>query len=201
MAPDDFVARGGVAAKVDATDKILLLLVELERQVDDFLCFVDVHLRLWGEVDKSIFAVDLAVLLQGFADLFGGEDVAFLERKSAFQCVDLERQGLVRISADDLQRPHVVAFALLNGDGNVDSLSMALPGDQRYAQAAAGGVDVFEDGLANDNFEVAVVAIQAANTDFQIFAQLFAVIGLREYRDVPKVERNRVGPVVPHGPN
>src|SRR5258708_10450015 len=201
LAPDDFVARGGVAAKVDTTDKILLLLVELERQIDDFLCFVDVHLRLRREVDKSIFAVDLAVLLEGFADLFGGEDVAFFERESALEGVDLERQGLVRISADDLQRPHVVAFALLDGNGNVDGLAVAFSGYERDAEAGVRGVNVLKNGFANDHFEVAVVAIQAADTDFQIFAQLFAVIGLREYRDIPEVERNRVGPVVPHGSN
>ncbi len=122
-----------------------------------------------------------------------------LEGECALQRIDLERQRLVRIGADDLQRAHVVALAFLDGDGDIDGLAVAPPGDQRNAHAETFGVDIFENGLANGNLEIAVVSIQASNADFQILAQLFAVVGLREHRDIPEVERDRVGPVVAHG--
>ena len=35
--------------------------------------------------------------------------------------------------------------------------------------------------------------------DFEILAQFLAVIGLCKDRDIPEIERNRVGPVVAHG--
>src|ERR1700682_2861972 len=101
LAANYFVAGGGVPAEVDAPDEILLLLVELERQVDDFLFFVDFRVRLWSEIDESVFAVDLAVGLQGLANLFSGKNVALLEGESALQRIDLEGQSLVRIGADD----------------------------------------------------------------------------------------------------
>jgi len=47
-----FVAGGGVPAEVDAPDEILLLFVKLERQVDDFLFFVDFRVRLGSEIDE-----------------------------------------------------------------------------------------------------------------------------------------------------
>src|SRR5438132_10455933 len=61
------------------------------------------------------------------------------------------------------------------------------------------GIDVFENGFADGNLEVTVVAIEAANTDFQILAQFFPVVSLREHGDIHEVERNRVRAVVAHG--
>ncbi len=122
-----------------------------------------------------------------------------LEGKSALQRVDLQRQGLVRIGADDFESAHAEALALFDGDGDVDGLAVAASEDQRNAQAIALGVNIIENGFANGHLEIPIVAIQAANTDFQILAQFLAVVSLGEHRDVPEVERNGVGPVVAHG--
>ena len=89
LAANYFVAGGGVPAEVDAPDEILLLFVELQRQVDDFLIFVDFRVRLGSEIDESVFAVNFAVGLQGFADFFGREDVALFEGEGALQSIDL----------------------------------------------------------------------------------------------------------------
>src|SRR5467141_386428 len=61
------------------------------------------------------------------------------------------------------------------------------------------GINVFENRLADGNLEITVVAIETANADFQVFAQLFPVIGLCEHGDIPEIKRNRVGAVVAHG--
>src|SRR5260370_34002280 len=159
LASNYFVARCSVSAEVDAPDEILLLLVELHRQVDDFLFFVDFRVRLGSEIDESVFAVNFPVGLQGLANFLSGKDVALFERESAFQRINLEGQGLVWIGADDLQRAHAVALAFFDGDGDIDGLAVAMPCDQRDAQAVTLSVDVFENGLANGNLEIAVVAI------------------------------------------
>src|SRR6266436_6612890 len=40
---------------------------------------------------------------------------------------------------------------------------------------------------------------ETSKSAFAVFAQLLAVISLREHGDIPEVERNRVGPIVAHG--
>ena len=51
LAADDFVARGGVAAEIDAPDVILLLFVELHGHIDDFRCVVEIG---FGSAVKSM---------------------------------------------------------------------------------------------------------------------------------------------------
>src|SRR5437016_5963697 len=63
------------------------------------------------------------------------------------------------------------------------------------------GINVLQNGFADGDLEVTVVPIEAANADFQILAQLFAVVGLGEHRDIPEVKRNRLRPVMAHGTN
>ena len=93
----------------------------------------------------------------------------------------------------------MVALALFDGDGDIDGLAVAAPGDQGNAKAITLGVDIFKKGFADGHLEIAVVAIEAANANFQILAQFFTVVGLREHRDIPEVQRNRIRPVVAHG--
>ena len=59
FAADDFVAGGGVAAEIDAADKVLLLFVEIERQIDDFGVVVDIRNRVGSEIDEAVLAVSL----------------------------------------------------------------------------------------------------------------------------------------------
>ncbi len=47
-----------------------------------------------------------------------------------------------------------------------------------HSEAVAFRVDVLEDRLADDDLEVAVVLIETADADFQIFVELFTVVGL-----------------------
>src|SRR6266576_6403568 len=63
------------------------------------------------------------------------------------------------------------------------------------------GINILLNGFTDGDLEVTVVTIEAANADFQVLAQLFAVVGLAEHRDIPEVKRNRVRPVVTHGAN
>src|SRR5947208_1168779 len=135
LAANDLVARGGVAAEVDAADEILLLLVKLHGEVDDFLFFVDFGVRLGSEVDESVFAVNFAVGLESLANFFSGEDVALFERESGLEGIDLEGQGFVRVGTDDLQRAHAVAFSLFDRDGDVDGLAVPFSGDEGNAEA------------------------------------------------------------------
>src|SRR6267143_1233163 len=79
FAADDFVAGGGVADKIDATDVILLLFVKAQGDVNALRGVVDIKLGLGGEVDEAVLAIRFGVVLHGFADFCGGEDVAVFE--------------------------------------------------------------------------------------------------------------------------
>src|SRR5260370_56544 len=200
FAPNDLVAGGSVAAEVDAADEILLLLVEAQREIDDFVGVVDFGVRLGSEIDETVFAVNLAVGLECFANFFSGEDVSLFEGESALERINLEGQGFVRIGAYDLERAHAEALALFDGDGDVDGLAVAMAENRDgHPRAPTLGINVFKNGFADGDLEIAVVAIEAAHADFQILAQLLGVVSFREHRDIPEVERNRVGPVMAHG--
>ena len=200
FAANHFVASGGVAAEVDAADVVLLFLVEAHGDVDAFGGVVDIGLRFGSEIDETVLAVDLGVILHGLADLGGGEDVAFLEGEDVFEGVDFEREGFVGVGADDFQRAHLVAFAFFDGDGDVDGFAVGAAGEGN-AEAVALGVEIFEDGLADDYLEVAVVLIQAANADFEVFVELLGVVGLGEDGDVGEPEGDGIRAVVTHRAN
>src|SRR4029077_11800066 len=104
LAANDLVARRGVAADIDATDVVLLLFVKMQRKVDLFCGVVDVKIRLGGEIDETILAVSIGIVLQGFAELVHIQNVAFLHGKERLQRLDLQRQSLVWIGTDDLER-------------------------------------------------------------------------------------------------
>src|SRR5207249_7167291 len=59
FAANDLVARGGVTFEIDAVHVILLLFVKAESQIDDFIGIVDFRLRLRGEINEAVFAVNL----------------------------------------------------------------------------------------------------------------------------------------------
>ena len=168
FAANDFVAGGGVAAEVDAVNVVLFLFVEAERQVDDLVGIVYFGVRLRREINEAVLAINLAVGFKGFADFFGGENVPLLERERGLERIHFERQSLVRVGADDFERAHAEAFALFDGDGDIDGLAVAPSGDERNAQAGVRGVHIFENGLADGNLEVAVVAVESANANFEV---------------------------------
>src|SRR6266481_3296486 len=94
LAANDLVARGGVAAEVDAPDEILLLFVEPQGQVDDFIDVVNFGVRLGSEIDESIFAVDFPV---GFQSLrtFSVEKISpCLRGNAAFNASTLRDSAL-----------------------------------------------------------------------------------------------------------
>src|ERR1700676_2524330 len=64
-----------------------------------------------------------------------------------------------------------------------------------------GGVHTLEDGLLDENFEIAIVLVKAADANFQIFIQLLAIVSLGEDGDIPEVQGNGVRAVVAHGAN
>src|SRR6266852_6365864 len=88
LAADDFVAGGGVADKIDAPDVVLLFFVEAQGDVNALDSVVDIKLGLGGEVDEAVLAIGFGVILHGFADFGGGEDVAFFERENGPEGVD-----------------------------------------------------------------------------------------------------------------
>ncbi len=175
----------------------MLLFIELQRQVDHLFFVVDLRLRLGREIDESVLPVRFAVILKGLADFSHREKIALMKRENALQRVDLQRQSFVRVRADDFQRTHVVAVAFFNGNGDVDCFPVG-PARHRHAHAEPCRVHVLQNRLSDYRLEIAVVLIQSAYADFHVFVQFFAVVRFGQNRDVPKMERNRVGPVVAH---
>ena len=178
----------------------MLFFGEAHSYVDAFVDVVDIGLWLRGKVDEAVLAVSLAVVFDGFADLGDGEDVTFVEREKGFESIDFKRERFVRIGADDFEAAHLVALALFDGNGNVNGFPLRAA-RERDAQAVPFRVDIFENWLADDDLEIAVVLIEAANAYFEIFVEFFAIVRLREDRYVGDVQRDGVGPVVLHGPN
>ncbi len=178
----------------------MLLFSEAHGDIDALGGLVYIGLRLRGEIDEPVLAISLAVVIQGFANLGGGEDIAFLEGENALERIDFEGEGFVGVGTDDFQRAHLVALTFLDGDGDIDGFAVAAPGDGN-AHAEALGVDILEDGSVHDDFEIAIVLIEAADADFEIFVQFFAVVRFRKDRNVPEIERNGVRAVVAHGAN
>jgi hypothetical protein len=62
------LSRVVVFPEIDAPDEKLLLLVEIERQVDDLGVIVHIHLRRGGEIDEPVVSIKLGVVLDRFAD-------------------------------------------------------------------------------------------------------------------------------------
>src|SRR6202030_4579608 len=134
---------------------------------------------LGGEIDEAVLAIGFAVVFNRFANFGGGEDVALMEWEEGLEGSDFKRERLVRIGADDFEAAHLVALALFDGDGNVNGFTLCAA-RQRNAQAVPLRVDIFQDGLADDDLEIAVVLIEAADAYFEIFVEFFAIVRLRE---------------------
>src|SRR6185369_14166435 len=186
-----------VPAEIDAPDVILLLLAETHGHVNAFGSIVEFQLRLRGEVNEAILAINFAVLLHGLTNLGAGKDVALLKRKDCFQRVNFERQGLVRVSAYDLERAHVVALALFNRNGDIDGFAVRAAG-KRNPQLVALGVEIFQNRFADADLEVSIVLIEAADTDFDVLVELLAVVSLGQNGEIRKPQRDRVRAIVAH---
>jgi len=94
FAADDFVAGGGVADKIDAADVILLF--SLKRKVMS-MRFAASSISNWGsagEIDEAVLAIGFGVILHGFADFGGGEDVAVFEGKMDLRASTLRERAL-----------------------------------------------------------------------------------------------------------
>src|SRR5712671_4983742 len=161
LAADDFVAGGGVADKIDAADVVLLFFVKSQSDVNAFGSIVDIKLGLGGEIDEAVLAIRFGVVLHGFADFGGGEDVAVFKRKNGPKGIDLKRKSFIGIGADDFQRSHLVALALFDGNCDIDGFSVAAAGDGN-THAKPNSVDIFEDRIAANGLEVAIILVEAA---------------------------------------
>ena len=62
-------------------------------------------------------------------------------------------------------------------------------------------IDVLDDRIFHQHLEVAIVLIQAANSDFNVFDQFVVIVGLRHHVYFREVQRNLIGPVVLHRPD
>src|SRR5882724_4354163 len=156
LAADDFVAGGGVADKIDAPDVILLFFVKAQSDVNALGGVVDIKLGFGGKIDEAVLAIRFGVVLHGFADFGGGEDVAVFKGENGLKGIDLKRKSFIGIGADDFQRAHLVALAFFDGNCDVDRFSVAAAGDGN-THAKPNSVDVFEDWIAANGLEVAII--------------------------------------------
>ena len=76
FAADHLVARGGVAAEIDAPDEELLALVDIDSEIHLAVGLVGIEVGLGHGVDVAVGAVKLFQVLEALPQLFGGEDVA-----------------------------------------------------------------------------------------------------------------------------
>src|SRR5882724_12032407 len=146
LAADDFVAGGGVADKIDAADVVLLFFVKAQSDVN----------ALGGEIDEAVLAIRFGVVLHGFADFGGGEDVAVFKGEDGPKGIDLKRKSFIGIGANDFERAHLVALAFFDGNCDIDGFSVAAAGDGN-THAKPNSVDVFEDWIAANGLEVAII--------------------------------------------
>ena len=123
FAADDFVARAGVAAELDAPHKKLLLLVEGEGQIDRLGVVMHIGVRHRREVDEPVVSVELCVIFDRFADFRDAENFALLDRENRFQKIRLEEEPLVGICVAHVKRSHVVARAFLDRNRDVGGLA------------------------------------------------------------------------------
>src|SRR5207244_3086526 len=112
FAADDLIARGGVAAELDAADEKWLAFVNVDVQRDEFLLLVDLGVRNRGEVDVAEFAVGFANIFQSLTNESGIENVAILHWKESAQDLGVGN-SLVVLEGDGLE---LVSIAFLNGD-------------------------------------------------------------------------------------
>ena len=57
LAANDLITSGGIAGKIDAANKVLLLFIEIEGEVDRFGAFVDIRERDGSEINIAVHAV------------------------------------------------------------------------------------------------------------------------------------------------
>src|SRR5882724_7963366 len=156
LAANDFVAGGGVADKIDAPDIILLFFVKAQSDVNALGGVVDIKLGFGGEIDEAVLAIRFGVVLHGFADFGGGEDVAVFKGEDGPEGIDLKGKSFIGIGANDFQRAHLVALAFFDGNCDIDGFSVAAAGDGN-THAKPNSVDVFEDWIAANGLEVAII--------------------------------------------
>ena len=65
--------------------------------------------------------------------------------------------------------------------------------------AAAVFVNRIQDRITDVDLEITVVAIQPLNPYLQVFVEFLAIVGFVHNRNIRDIERNCIGPVVPHG--
>jgi hypothetical protein len=203
FAPDYFVARPGVAGEIDAPDEELFLLVEGEGQIDRFGVVVHFRIRHGSKIDETEISVQLGVVLDRLADFGHAEDLAFLDGENRFQIRGLEKEAFIRIRIAHVERAHVVSLALFDGYRDV-CLPALVHSHQRNAFGKHPLIDgyVLNDRVLHQHFEISVVLIDPADSDFHVLIQLGAVKRLGQHRD--KVWRHRPeryggGPGIAHG--
>src|SRR5882724_7547316 len=202
LAANYLVPRGGVSAEIDSPDVILFLLVELQRQVDDLPSLVDIEVGFGSEIDKAILTVDAGVILHRLAQFGDVQDLALLDGKCALKRIHFERERLIRIGTDDFERTHAELRTFFDGNRDVDGLALRpAQHGHRHAQLIAHGIDIFKRGRQDPNAEITVILVRPADSDFQVFVQFVAVVGLMHYVDFGDVERNLIGAIMAHRAN
>src|SRR6267154_1034008 len=97
----------------------------------------------------------------GSADFGGGEDVAVFKRENGPKGIDLKRKSFIGIGTNDFQRAHLVALAFFDWNCDIDGFSVAAAGDGN-THAKPNSVDIFEDRIAANCLEVAIILVEAA---------------------------------------
>jgi len=148
----------------------MLFFVKAQSDVNALGGVVDIKLGFGGEIDEAVLAVRFGVILHGFADFGGGENVAFFERENGPEGVDLKREGFIGVGADDFQRSHVVPLALFDRNSDIDGFAVDRPAIGTPMRKPV--VSIFRGQGLHNHFEVAIVLIQTADTDFEVFVEL-----------------------------
>ena len=172
LPPDHFVPGLGVAGELDAVDRKLFVLVEIERQVDEVALAVGVDVGVGGEVDISELAVNLGVVFHPLPHLGEVKDVPGLELEDL-----LEQFLLDNLVATDEQPAHPVLLAFFDGDGEVHRFPA--PPTVKEKRPAAFRVHHLDDGLFRQSEIIPVFLVEFADF-FQVVLHLIFVVGFVE---------------------
>src|SRR5580658_4835723 len=119
LAPDHFVASGGVALKLDTAHVELLAFVDINIEKNQLLIVIKPGVWNGSEIDEAQLTISFPQVLQALGDFLLAEDVSVLNRKDRAQRPDVLHR-LIVLERDPTQGVPV-AFVYRHGD--VDRLT------------------------------------------------------------------------------
>src|SRR5271156_324218 len=193
LAPNHFIAGGGIALEFDAPDVELLAFIHVDIKEDLLLVLIEMSIGHRSEVDIALRAIGLAQIFQSLGYFIFAEDVAIFDGEEAAQRLHV-RYGLIVLEGDRTQR---IAVALLDHHRDVDGFARTTL-QQRNVRALMSGVVNLRLGFARVRLEIPAILIFIPDA-LRVFIQLGGVVS--SGKDI--FQENRVrhadGPQVLHG--